>query len=99
MVKISEVGVNVDPQIHDLNEALQLLQNCSNPQRAEQLIRLVNSSLPQLESEADSLYLEQQIIKYSVIAALIVAGFLTYYFAPRFLWKAWIWMRKRWIVR
>jgi len=31
--KISESGVNVNPQIQELNEALQLLQNGSNPRK------------------------------------------------------------------
>ena len=97
--KISESGVNVNPQIQKLNEALQLLQNCSNPEEAEKLIQQVNSSMPQLESEASALYLEHQIVEYSTIAALIVLGFLTYYFGPRFLWKAWIKMRSRGGVR
>jgi predicted PurR-regulated permease PerM len=97
--KISESGVNVNPQIQELNEALQLLQNGSNPKEAEQLIQQVNSSIPQLESEASTLYLEHQIVKYSTITALIVLGFLTYYFGPRFLWKAWIKTRSRWVVK
>jgi predicted PurR-regulated permease PerM len=97
--KISESGVNVNPQIQELNEALQLLQNDSNPKEAEMLIQQVNSSIPQLESEASTLCLEHQIVKYSTIAALIVLGFLTYYFGPRFLWKAWIKMRSRWVVK
>jgi predicted PurR-regulated permease PerM len=97
--KISELGVNVNPQIHELNEALQLLQNCSNPKEAEKLIQQVNSSIPQLESEANTVYLEHQIVKYSTITALIVLGFLAYYFGPRFLWKAWIKMRSRWVVK
>ena len=97
--KISESGVNVNPQIQELNEALQLLQNSSNPKEAEQLIQQVNSSIPQLESEASTLYLEHQIVKYSTITALIVLGFLTYYFGPRFLWKAWIKTRSRWVVK
>ncbi|MCI4435991.1 MAG: hypothetical protein JHC33_04170 [Ignisphaera sp.] len=97
--KISELGVNVNPQIHELNEALQLLQNGSNPNEAEELIQQVNSSIPELESEANTLYLEHQIVKYSTITALIVLGFLTYYFGPRFLWKAWIKMRSRWVVK
>jgi hypothetical protein len=97
--KISESGVNVNPQIQELNEALQLLQNCSNPKEAEKLIQQVNSSIPQLESEANTLCLEHQIVKYSTITALIILGFLTYYFGPRFLWKAWIKMRSRWVVK
>jgi len=97
--KISELGVSVNPQIQELNEALQLLQNGSNPSEAEALIQQVNSSIPQLESEASTLYLEHQIVKYSTISALIVLGFLTYYFGPRFLWKAWIKMRSRWVVK
>jgi predicted PurR-regulated permease PerM len=97
--KISESGVNVNPQIQELNEALQLLQNGSNPMEAEMLIQQVNSSIPQLKSEASTLYLEHQIVKYSTISALIVLGFLTYYFGPRFLWKAWIKMRSRWVVK
>ena len=97
--KISESGVNVNPQVQELNEALQLLQNGSNPNEAEKLIQQVNSSIPQLESEASTLSLEHQIVKYSTIAALIVLGFLTYYFGPRFLWKAWIKMRSRWVVK
>jgi len=97
--KISESGVNVNPQIQELNEALQLLQNCSNLKEAEKLIQQVNSSIPQLESEASALYLEHQIVKYSTIAALIVLGFLTYYFGPRFLWKAWVKMRSKWVVK
>jgi predicted PurR-regulated permease PerM len=97
--KISESGVNVNPQIQELNEALQLLQNGSNPMEAETLIQQVNSSIPQLESEASTLYLEHQIVKYSTISTLIVLGFLTYYFGPRFLWKAWIKMRSRWVVK
>ncbi|MUN28504.1 hypothetical protein [Sulfuracidifex metallicus] len=97
--KISESGVNVNPQIQELNEALQLLQNCSNPKEAENLIQQVNSSIPQLKSEASTLCLEHQIVKYSTITALIVLGFLTYYFGPRFLWKAWIKMRSRWVVK
>jgi predicted PurR-regulated permease PerM len=99
LAKISEYGVNVNPQIQELNEALQLLQNGSNPKEAEMLIQQVNSSIPQLESEASTLYLEHQIVKYSTISALIVLGFLTYYFGPRFLWKAWIKMRSRWVVK
>ncbi|WP_143713016.1 hypothetical protein [Saccharolobus islandicus] len=97
--KISESGVNVNPQIQDLNKALQLLQNCSNSKEAESLIQQVNSSIPQLESEANTLYLEHQTVKYSTITALIVLGFLTYYFGPRFLWRAWIKMRKKWVVK
>jgi len=97
--KISESGVNVSPQIQELNEALQLLQNGSNPKEAEMLIQQVNSSIPQLESEASTLSLEHQIVKYSTITALIVLGFLTYYFGPRLLWKAWIKMRSRWVVK
>ena len=99
LAKISESGVNVNPQIRELNEALQLLQNGSNPMEAEKLIQQVNSSIPQLEREASTLYLEHQIVKYSTISALIVLGFLTYYFGPRFLWKAWIKMRSRWVVK
>jgi predicted PurR-regulated permease PerM len=99
LAKISESGVNVNPQIQKLNEALQLLQNCSNPNEAEQLIQQVNSSIPQLENEASTLWLEHQIVKYSIITALIVLGFLTYYFGPRFLWRAWIKMRSRWVVK
>jgi hypothetical protein len=99
LAKISEYGVNVNPQIQELNEALQLLQNGSNTMEAETLIQRVNSSIPQLESEASTLYLEHQIVKYSTISALIVLGFLTYYFGPRFLWKAWIKMRSRWVVK
>jgi hypothetical protein len=99
LAKISESGVNVNPQIQELNEALQLLQNGSNTMEAEALIQQVNSSIPQLESEASTLYLEHQIAKYSTISALIVLGFLTYYFGPRFLWKAWIKMRSRWVVK
>jgi hypothetical protein len=99
LAKISEYGVNVNPQVQELNEALQLLQNGSNPSEAEMLIQQVNSSIPQLESEASALYLEHQIVKYSTISALIVLGFLTYYFGPRFLWKAWIKMRSRWVVK
>jgi hypothetical protein len=99
LAKISESGVNVNPQIQELNEALQLLQNGSNPKKAEKLIQQVNSSIPQLESEASTLYLEHQIVEYSTISALIVLGFLTYYFGPRFLWKAWIKMRSRWVVK
>jgi hypothetical protein len=99
LAKISESGVNVNPQIQELNEALQLLQNGSNPSEAEALIQRVNSSIPQLESEASTLYLEHQIVEYSTISALIVLGFLTYYFGPRLLWKAWIKMRSRWVVK
>ena len=97
--KISEAGVNVNPQIQKLNEALQLLENGSNPNEVEKLIQQVNSSIPQLESEASTLYLEQQVVKYSTVTALIVLGFLAYYFGPRLLWKAWIRMRRRWVVR
>lgn len=99
LAKISESGVNVNPQIQELNEALQLLQNNSNPNEVENLIQQVNSSIPQLESEASTLTLEHQIVEYSTITALIVLGYLTYYFGPRLLWKAWIKMRSKWVVK
>ena len=98
LAKVSEVGVNVDPQIKLLNEALQMIQNGSSPERVEALIQEVNSSIPQLEEEASALYLESEVVKFSVVAVIIVVGLLAYYFAPRLFWKAWARLRRGWVV-
>jgi len=109
LVNAEKEGANITKPIQILNKALELTSKAnktSNPDEKESLvtqaltlISSVEKDLPKLIEEGRQSIMWKNINLYLTLGITAFLSILLYVYLPRLVWRAWVKLRKHWIVK
>ncbi|MCS7108348.1 MAG: hypothetical protein NZ911_03030 [Sulfolobales archaeon] len=101
LVRLSQLGINVDDLVKDLSMALELINDGSGESltKAKSILEDVRRRLEVVRSKANYEVIYKNLIKYSSVAILALIPLATYYLLPRAYLRIWFMVRRRWVVK
>lgn len=96
--RLSSEGVDVSRQVEELNRALELYR-ANKTVEADELVAHVLQQLVRLEEQLPAYRLQRWLRMGAMVAALLAAPPLFYYFFPRLYALIWAYARRNWIAK
>jgi len=94
---LSSRGVEVGPIVHELDQAVKLVQS-GRLGDAEELLSRIRRSVDELKGRAEQIYIVENIYRYGLASLILLIPVLTYLLLPRLYLYTWYRSKRKWVV-